>query len=142
MDSILLALFIVLILLFIMVSYRKVPSEKNDTSMVSINSDRNINVPVKSLTPVDYDFNDYVLSSGVDKSVVDSHRRFTSQIQKSTTGASTLTELSGDVYATPFVGLRRPDMQRIPIDANARTVPSEDQAVMPPGNRLYKCGLF
>jgi hypothetical protein len=151
MEHLILGMLVILVLVLLYINYsdskkmskisNKLSSTSSKKSFGAASDSELMQFPADS-SPVNNSYNDYILSSGLDQSVVDSHKNFVNQIQKSTTGASTLTELSGDVYATQFVGLRRPDLQSIYIDPNSRVVPSEDQAIMPKGNKLYKCGLF
>lgn len=92
--------------------------------------------------PVMEDYNDYLLSTGLERGVIDSHRQFVDDIQQTTTGASAMTELSGDNYDVPFVGLRRPQLDRIYVDPNARTVTSSETWQYPNSTKYDRCGLY
>jgi hypothetical protein len=97
---------------------------------------------VGGAAPVVNDYNSYLLNTGLEKAVVDSHKRFVDDVQRTTTGASAQSVLSGDVFDVPFVGLRRPNLQDVYVDPNSRSVPTAEQWQMPGGNRYYRCGLF
>lgn len=73
------------------------------------------------------DYSNYVLNTGLDQSVIESHRRFTDDLQNSTARTSSMqTELSSDVYDNPWVGLRRPNTD-VKVSKEARQVPTADQ---------------
>jgi hypothetical protein len=93
--------------------------------------------------PLYQDYNDYLLSAGLEKSVVNSHNQFVNDISNThaTSGSSKMTELSGDVNDNPYVGLRRPDYN-VNIDENARQVPSASAYQYPSNSRYDKGGLF
>ncbi len=86
------------------------------------------------------DYNDYLLSTGLEKGVIESHNQFVNDIQ-TTTGASAQTVLSSDVYDNPFVGLRRPNMN-VYIDPESRQVPTAEQWQYPTSSRYSNSGLF
>lgn len=93
------------------------------------------------LKPINNDYNDYLLSSGLEKSVIDSHRQFVNDIQQTTNGPSAQTVLSSEIYDNPFVGLRRPDLN-IYVDPNARQVTSTEQWQYPGATKYDSTGLF
>jgi hypothetical protein len=88
------------------------------------------------------DYSDYIVKSGLEQSVVDSHNKFTSEIQNKTTGASAETVFSHDDDIVPWVGLRRPDYRSVTIDPNAREVPSTDVGKLSSSHRYSPGGLF
>lgn len=92
--------------------------------------------------PIIDDYNDYLLSTGLEQGVVDSHRQFVNDIQHTTTGASSRTIFSEEPDLAPWVGLRRPNYQSVNIDPNSRQVPSVEQYQMPSNYKYDRCGLY
>lgn len=70
------------------------------------------------------DYHEYMVSTGLESSVVDSHKIFTKDIQTTTTGASNQTVFSHDDDIVPKWGLRRKSTI-VPISVHAREVPSQ-----------------
>ena len=85
------------------------------------------------------DYDNYLLNVGVDEEVVKSHKQFSDEINKNSTGSSSQTILSGDVFDNPWVGLRRPSTN-VKVSDDARMVPSAYQEQYPTTSRYYKCG--
>lgn len=87
-------------------------------------------------------YEDYMLNSGLEPSIVESHKRFTDEIQHRTSGASVETVFSHDVEpGNTWVGLRRPRYD-IPVDVHAREVPSIPNEQMPVNRKYDRAGLF
>lgn len=89
----------------------------------------------------DSDYHEYMINTGLESSVIDSHRVFTDDIQNVTTGASVETVLSHNDELVPTWGLRRHSAY-IPISASARDVPSQTDAQMKDNTSQFKFGLF
>jgi hypothetical protein len=87
------------------------------------------------------DYNDYLLNTGLEQSVVDSHNKFTEGITTTTSGASAMTEVSHDDNLVPWYGLRRP-RNDVYIDPNAREVPSVYQKQLSKNKKYSSCGLY
>jgi hypothetical protein len=100
------------------------------------------NVNLNNVRPVMDDYNDYILSTGLEKGVIDSHKQFVDDVHHTTTGASATSVLSGDIYDVPFVGLRRPNTRDVYVDPDARQVTSAETWQYPSDTRYDKCGLF
>jgi hypothetical protein len=90
-----------------------------------------------------HDYNEYMVATGLDPSVLDSHADFTDDIQNTTVGASAETVRSDSEDIVPMWGLRRTNAY-IPINPNSRDVPSQTDDTMQkngtPGALRY--GLF
>ena len=68
---------------------------------------------------------------GLEPEVFQSHAEYTADLNRSTSGASSMSIRSDDGYFIPFVGLRRPDLQSITPSSDARVTSSQDPAQMP-----------
>jgi hypothetical protein len=136
-------LVLVAIVLYIILAPTGLKRQKKpyDLSEYNLQLNRsNLSQPPVSKPVID-DYNDYLLTAGLESSVVDSHRQFVSDIQKTTTGASAQTVMSGDVLDNPFVGLRRPNYN-VAVDPNARQVPSAFAHQYSKNSRYDHSGLF
>ena len=94
--------------------------------------------------PLSDDYHEYMVSTGLESSIVDSHKVFTKDIQTTTTGASAQTVFSHDDDIVPKWGLRRTS-PLVPISAHAREVPSstnEQIHANATSNHSYGNGLF
>ena len=83
------------------------------------------------------DYDNFLLNVGVDEQVIKSHKEFSDEINHNSTGSSSQTVLSGDVYDNPWVGLRRPSTN-VTVSDGARQVPSAYQQQYPSTSRYYK----
>lgn len=137
------ALFVLILLVaYMLLNQNEKPKREKPVSSCPSNVDRSfMGSSNPTMTPVIDDYNDYLLTAGLEKSVVDSHRQFVNDIAQTTTGASAQTVLSGDIMDNPFVGLRRPDY-RVEVDPNARQVPSAEQWQYPTSTKYDRSGLF
>ena len=87
------------------------------------------------------DYNDFVLTNGLEQSVIDSHKKFADELQNKTSGSSKNTVFSHDIEVGPtWVGIRRPEYI-VPIDPTAREVPSVRESDFPK-NKRYTNGLY
>lgn len=86
-------------------------------------------------------YNEYMISTGLEAGVVDSHKEFTDETQNKTTGASAETVFSHDDSIVPSWGLRRRSAQ-IPINPNSREVPSQTNEQLADNSQEFKYGLF
>lgn len=86
-------------------------------------------------------YNEYMISTGLESGVVDSHKEFTDETQNKTTGASSETVFSHDDAIVPSWGLRRRSAQ-IPINPNSREVPSQTNEQLADNSQEFKYGLF
>jgi hypothetical protein len=75
-------------------------------------------------------YSDYLLSAGVEKSVVDSHKQFVDEIHHKTTGASTETVRDDSNDVNPRWGLRKTNYFDAVSGVDARTTSSEDPRQM------------
>lgn len=89
-------------------------------------------------------YEDYLLSSGLEPSILESHRRFTDELYLNRTpGASMQSELSHDDSIVPTWGLRRYNKDAIvPINENSREVPSHTNEQIIENTSTLKYGLF
>ncbi len=146
MTSLILGIVLIAVLYLIFTSRKKSANARRPSSSIltraapGIISGKSVNP--NSVLPVMDDYNDYILSSGLEKSVIDSHNQFVSDIHHTTTGASAMSVLSGDVFDVPFVGLRRPNTRDIYVDPDARQVTTAETWQYPSDTRYDKCGLF
>ncbi len=102
----------------------------------------NVNASQYSVKPVSYDYNDYLLSTSLEKGVISSHKQFVDDKQHTTTGPSAMSVLSSDVFDVPFVGLRRPNTSDIYVDPEARQVPSAEEWQYPSNKKYDRHGLY
>lgn len=86
-------------------------------------------------------YHEYMVSTGLEPSVVASHKDFTDETQNKTTGASTETVFSHDDAIVPSWGLRRTSAN-VPINPNSREVPSQTNEQLADNTRTFKYGLF
>lgn len=146
MAPLLLGVILIVIFYFIFASTGKSQKQKRTAAVVGAASSvaKNLQNPYRSTysPPVMSDYNDYLLSTGLEQSVISSHKQFVNDIQNTTTGASAMSIYSEEPETTNWVGLRRPNYQDIYIDPNARQVPSVEQSQMPNNKQYNKCGLF
>lgn len=87
------------------------------------------------------DYKQYIMNTGIESSVIDSHRQFAKEINTSTSGASAQTVLSHDDSIVPTWGLRRRSAY-VPVSENAREVPSQTDAQMKDNSRKHSYNLF
>lgn len=87
------------------------------------------------------DYNQFIINTGLETSVVDSHRVFAKEINTSTSGASAETVFSHDDSIVPKWGLRRTNA-RIPVSENAREVPSSTDEQLDDNSHSLTYGLF
>ena len=81
------------------------------------------------------DWNNAIMDMGLEQSVIDSHRTFVNDAARITTTASNV-PIMEPTHVVPYVGLRRPDYQRVPMMPGARTIPSVDGAALPTVSRF------
>jgi len=86
-------------------------------------------------------YNEYMISTGLESGVVDSHKEFVDETHNKTTGASAETVFSHDDAIVPSWGLRRRSAQ-IPINPNSREVPSQTNEQLADNSQQFKYGLF
>jgi hypothetical protein len=86
-------------------------------------------------------YHEYMVSTGLEASVVKSHNDFTDEIQNKTTGASTETVFSHDDAIVPSWGLRRRSAA-VPINPNSKDVPSQTNEQLEKNGSTFKYGLF
>jgi hypothetical protein len=89
----------------------------------------------------DNSYQSYMVNVGLDSSVIDSHKQFTSDLQSTTTGASTETVFSHSNDIVPFHGLRR-HSANIPVDSTSREVPSHTNDQLKENSSPLKYGYF
>lgn len=85
---------------------------------------------LKNLSGYD-DYNSVAQYESLDPEVFASHDEYSSNIDISSSGASSMTTTSHDNYPVPFVGLRRPDMHSSYAGSTARQQHSEYADQMP-----------
>lgn len=78
-------------------------------------------------------YNDYVMDTGLEPSVKESHNRFIDEIKSRTSGASAQTTFSHETVENPWVGLRRPAYD-VDVSEDARVVPSSYKYQMSTNN--------
>lgn len=86
-------------------------------------------------------YNEYMISTGLEAGVVSSHKEFTDETHNKTTGASAETVFSHDDSVVPSWGLRRRSAN-IPINPNSREVPSQTNEQLADNTQEFKYGLF
>jgi hypothetical protein len=86
-------------------------------------------------------YNEYMISTGLESGVVSSHKEFVDETQNKTSGASTETVFSHDDSIVPSWGLRR-HSAAIPINPNSREVPSQTNEQLADNAQPFKYGLF
>lgn len=91
--------------------------------------------------PMMDDYHEYMVNTGLESSVVDSHRNFADEIQNTTTGASTDTVTSHDDSIVPSWGLRRRS-EYVPVSPNAREVPSSTDEQIRDNSKSYSKSLY
>lgn len=91
--------------------------------------------------PYASDYSEYMVATGLESSVVDSHKAFTDDIELNTTGASAETVFSHDDSIVPKWGLRRTN-DYIPINPNSKDVPSQTNEQLNQNSGTRKYGLF
>lgn len=91
--------------------------------------------------PEAINYNEYMISTGLESSVVASHKDFVDETQNKTTGASTETVFSHDDAIVPSWGLRRRSAA-VPIGDNSREVPSQTNEQITDNTGGFKYGLF
>jgi hypothetical protein len=97
---------------------------------------------VDHLLPKDTDYNEYMVASALEPSVVSSHQAYASDLANITHGASGQTVNSHDDSDVPKWGLRRVT-EYVPVSANSRTVPSRtDESIQANSANVLKYGLF
>lgn len=92
-------------------------SDPTEYNQMIVNSDS------ANITTDSSDYNQYMIQTGLESSVLTSHRTFTDDLQNTTTGASASTEFSHDDDEVVKWGLRRTSPY-IPESINSRTVGS------------------
>jgi hypothetical protein len=137
-------LLVVLYLIFVPTgkSSRRHSPKSTNARVNKLENEVHMNVPTRNLRPISHDYSDYLLTAGLEQSVIDSHRQFVNDIAHTTTGASARTVKSGDEFDVTFVGLRRPQLDQIYVDPNSRTVTSAETWQYPTSTKYDKCGLF
>ena len=86
-------------------------------------------------------YNEYMISTGLESAVVDSHNDYADEIQNKTTGASTETVFSHSDDIVPSWGLRRRSAI-IPINPNSKDVPSLTNDQLQANGTAFRYGLF
>ncbi len=133
-------LLILVILIVVYMLFKPTAGQKKKQSCaMASRSDMNASHPESS--PLLNDYNEYLLTAGLDRGVIDSHKQFVNDVAQTTSGASTLTALSGDVDDNKWVGLRRPNYN-VYVDPEARQVTSAEQWQYPNAKRYDSSGLF
>ena len=94
-----------------------------------------------TLDPSESGYHDFLINTGLNKDVIDSHRDYTADMQTTTTGASTETVFSHSDDIVPYWGLRRHG-PHIPIDDTSREVPTLTNEQLAENSRPMKYGFF
>jgi len=95
-------------------------------------SNREFDERVEDATEKDYgSYQDLIKDIGLDESVVTSHTDYVSNMNRTTTGASNLTERSDDNDVVTWMGLRRPEYHRAYAAYDARQEHSQFPESMP-----------
>ena len=88
------------------------------------------------------DYNEFMINTGLEQSVLESHQAFAKDVNTTTSTASAATEMSHDDSIVPKWGLRRAT-PRVYISENAREVPSSTNEQIYSNDRSSGCyGLF
>ena len=87
------------------------------------------------------DYNQFIINTGLESSVVDSHKVFAKEINTSTSGASAQTVFSHDDSIVPKWGLRRTSAY-VPVSEHAREVPSSTTEQILENSHTMSYGLF
>jgi hypothetical protein len=87
------------------------------------------------------DYKQFIIGTGLEPSVVDSHRAFAKEINTSTSGASSATVTSHDDSVVTRWGLRRATAY-VPVSPNAREVPSSTEQQLKDNARKDLSGLL
>src|SRR6476661_4707700 len=94
-----------------------------------------------SNSPGSDDYNQFIINTGIEKSVTDSHSLFAKEINTNTSGASAQSVMSHDDSIVPKWGLRR-STPHVPVSSTAREVPSSTDEQLAENSSPNKYGLF
>ncbi len=131
--GLIIALIILVIFVFALCKRRKVPRVEKRASCEPM-----VAAKPKPMLSEGGSFQDFMINEGLDKSVVESHNRFTEELQQRTTGSSSHAERTDDNDINPWRGLRRTNYQGVSAAPEARVTHSEDQSQMyRPNTRKY-----
>ena len=87
------------------------------------------------------DYSNYVLSNGLEQSVLSSHNQYVEDIDARKSGSSADTVTSHDENINPWVGLRRPSYDVV-VSPHAREVPSQTPEQLFESSNKKKFGYF